>query len=50
MEFGLLLVVVQWTAIAFLSLMLFLALFEPPLAYRLGAPPSDGVASSSPSG
>jgi cardiolipin synthase A/B len=36
------LIVVQWLAIGFLSLMLFLALFEPPLAYRLGAPPSDG--------
>ena len=42
MEFGLLLVVVQWTAIAFLSLMLFLALFEPPLPYGYGEPPSHG--------
>jgi cardiolipin synthase len=34
--------VVQWFAIAFLGLMLFLALFEPPLPYRLGAAPSHG--------
>jgi cardiolipin synthase len=34
------LVVVQWIAIAFLSLMLFLALFEPALPYRVGAAPS----------
>jgi cardiolipin synthase A/B len=32
-------IVVQWIAIAFLGLMLFLALFEPPLPYRLTAPP-----------
>ena len=33
---------VQWIAIAFLSLMLFLALFEPALPYRVSAPPSHG--------
>ena len=27
--------VIQWVAIAFLGLMLFLALFEPPIPYRL---------------
>lgn len=31
---------IQWLAIAFLSLMLFLALFEPSLPYRMSAPPS----------
>jgi cardiolipin synthase A/B len=36
------LLLVQWIAIAFLSLMLFLALFEPPLPYRVSAPPSHG--------
>jgi cardiolipin synthase len=36
------LLVVQWFAIAFLGLMLVLALFEPPLPYRLGAEPSHG--------
>ncbi|HET8644072.1 MAG TPA: phospholipase D-like domain-containing protein [Vicinamibacteria bacterium] len=34
------LLIVQWIAIAFLSLMLFLALFEPPLPYRVSAPPA----------
>jgi cardiolipin synthase A/B len=41
-----LLFVVQWLAIAFLGLMLFLALFEPPLPYRLT--PSGWSALSSP--
>jgi cardiolipin synthase len=36
------LLLVQWIAIAFLSLMLFLAFFEPPLPYRVSAPPSHG--------
>lgn len=34
------LLIIQWCAIAFLSLMLLLALFEPPLPYRVSAPPS----------
>src|SRR5262245_22333549 len=34
------LLLVQWIAIAFLSLVLFLALFEPALPYRVGAPPA----------
>jgi cardiolipin synthase A/B len=38
--------VVQWVAIAFLGLMLFLALFEPPHPYRLS--PSEWSALSSP--
>lgn len=37
------LLAVQWLAIAFLSLMLFLALFEPPLPYRVSAPPSHAL-------
>lgn len=32
-------IAVQWIAIAFLSLMLFLAFFEPPLPYRVPAAP-----------
>jgi cardiolipin synthase A/B len=32
--------VFQWVAFAFLALMLFLALFEPPLPYRMSAAPS----------
>lgn len=35
-------IVVQWIAIAFLCLMLVLALFEPPLPYGVGAAPEGG--------
>jgi cardiolipin synthase len=38
-------VVIQWVAIAFLGLMLFLALFEPPIPYRLTSIPSDALGS-----
>ncbi|HEX6739568.1 MAG TPA: phospholipase D-like domain-containing protein [Vicinamibacteria bacterium] len=43
---SLLFLVIQWVAIAFLGLMLFLALFEPPLPYRLS--PVEWSALSSP--
>lgn len=33
----------QWVAIAFLTLMLGLALFEPSLPYKVGRPPPDGL-------
>ena len=32
---------VQWLAIAFLLVMLYFALFEPGLPYRVGRPPAD---------
>ena len=37
--------IVQWVAIAFLGLMLFLALFEPPIPYRLTPTPGDALGS-----
>lgn len=37
--------VVSVVAVSFLALMLFLALFEPGLAYRIDAPPDEGLAS-----
>jgi cardiolipin synthase len=40
---SLLAVTILWIAIAVLSLMLFLALFEPALPYKLSRPPADAV-------